>query len=444
MTITAIKPQSGPQEAFLACNADIAGYGGAAGSGKTAALLMEPLRHSGNGGFGAVIFRRTSEDIRNEGALWDSSYEFYASLGKPREVNLDWTFPSGASIGFKGLQYEKDIYNFQGAQICFMGWDELTHFTRKQFFYMMSRNRSTCGVRPYIRFTLNPDPDSWVFELLAPWVDEESPHYGAEPGEIRWFINENDELQWVPVGTPDAKSISYFPATIFDNKILLEKDPGYLTNLRVLSFEDQQRLLHGKWNKLEARGALWSRSNIERDRIQLNEAPKMERTVIALDPAATNTPESDETGIIVRAKGTDNHFYTLADRSGRYQPEDWARIAIQLYHRYDASCIVAESNQGGEMIRAAIHAVERVPVKLEHAVYGKEVRAEPVAVLSSMGKDHHVGAFPALEGEQTRWVPGQGMASPNRIDAYVLGTMELDPTIAKPKTNLKPRAGRYV
>ncbi len=441
---TIIRPQEGPQEAFLACDADIAGYGGAAGSGKSAALLIEPLRHINNSGFGGVIFRRTTEDIRNEGAMWDSSFEFYAGLGKPREHNLDWTFPTGASVTFKGLQHEKDIYNFQGAQIAFMGFDELTHFTRKQFFYMLSRNRSTCGVRPYIRFTLNPDPDSWVFEILGPWVDDQHPFFGAEPGEILWFTHFNDELQWVPKGTPDAKSISYFPAKIQDNKILMEKDPGYIVNLRNLGFEDQQRLLLGLWTKLEAKGALWSRANIDRDRVKLGEQPNMERSVVGLDPQAMKKEDSDETGIIVVGKGTDKHFYTLCDRSGSYLPADWAKQAIWAFHRYNCSCIVAEQNQGGEMIRNTIHTIEHVPVKLVPATTAKEIRAEPVSALSSLGKDHHVGTFPTLEGEMTRWVPGKGMPSPNRLDAKVYAHLELDPTLTQNFTRIGSKARTYV
>lgn len=318
-----------------------------------------------------------------------------------------------------------------------MGFDELCHFSAKQFWYMISRNRSTCGVKPYIRATLNPDPDSWVYVLLAPWVDESCPYYGAKPGELRYFIREDDELKWVPKDTPFAKSISYFPALVYDNKILMAKDPGYEANLRALSHEDQERLLHGKWSALQAKGALWSRESLDRDRIQLSELPKMVRTVVGLDPSASDNPDSDEAGIIVAGIDSAGHCYTLADHSGIHSPENWAKIAIALFHRYDCSCIVAEKNNGGEMVRTTLHTVERVPVKLVHAKDNKEVRAQPVAAFSSMGKDHHVGRFPALEGQLTRWVPNNKMPSPDRLDAKVYAYLELDPTIAKPKQTLR-------
>ena len=440
---TQIRPQQGPQENFLACSADIAGMGGGAGGGKSYALLMEAMRHVANPDYGAVLFRRTNEDIRNEGALWDTSAKLYSGVARSREMNLDWIFPSGASIGFKGLQHEKDVFNFQGSQICMMGFDELTHFTEKQFWYMVSRNRSTCGVRPTIRFTLNPDPDRWVFNFLAPWVNPESPYYGAKPGELRYFVRRDDELIWVEEGTEDCKSITFFPALVQDNKILMETDPGYIANLKALGHEDQQRLLYGSWSAIEAKGALWTRSNLNRDRVQFGQTPKYERTVVAIDPATTSNDDSDLTGIIVAAKGADGHFYTLADHSGQYQPADWARVAISLFHRFDCSCIVAESNQGGDMVANTIQTIEHLPVKLVHAKQGKELRAEPVAALSSQGKDHHVGNFPALEGELTRWVPGSKMPSPNRMDAKVYAILELDPSIERNKNPLKPRPRTY-
>ena len=158
-----LKPQKGPQEDFLANKADIVIYGGAAGGGKTFGLLLEPLRHIDNKDFGVVIFRRVSTQINAEGGLWDTALQMYMPLGisyktQPYQI----TFPSGAKITFSHLQYEKDVYSYQGSQIPLICFDELTHFTETQFWYMLSRNRSMCGVKPYIRATCNPDADSWV------------------------------------------------------------------------------------------------------------------------------------------------------------------------------------------------------------------------------------------------------------------------------------------
>lgn len=143
-------------------------------------------------------------------------------------------------------------------QNCF---DELTHFLRSQVLYMFSRNRSTCGVKPYMRFTFNPDADSWVKIFFAPWVSEDWPEEDrAQSGEIRYFIIENDEQVWLPKdGTypneeyPFAKSITFIEADIHDNPKLLEKDPGYLANLHALPLVERERLLNKNW-KIRAEG----------------------------------------------------------------------------------------------------------------------------------------------------------------------------------------------
>ncbi|WP_234891282.1 terminase large subunit domain-containing protein [Sinorhizobium meliloti] len=171
---TIIRPQPGPQTAFLVSPADIAIYGGSAGGGKTWALLMEPLRHIANPQFGAV-FRRSTVQVRNEGGLWDESEKLYPAIGaSPKEHVLQWSFPSGASVSFAHLEHDKTVLNWQGSQIPLVCFDELTHFSAKQFWYMVSRNRSMSGVRPYIRATCNPDADSWVAELISWWIDQDT------------------------------------------------------------------------------------------------------------------------------------------------------------------------------------------------------------------------------------------------------------------------------
>jgi len=258
---TVVRPQDGPQTAFLASPADIAIYGGAAGGGKTWALLMEPLRHVGNKDFGAVFFRRSTVQVRNEGGLWDESTKLYPLMGaEPREHVLDWKFPSGATVSFAHLEHDKTVLNWQGAQVPLICFDELTHFSPSQFWYMVSRNRSTSGVRPYIRATCNPDADSWVAEFIGWWIDPESGKPIAErAGLLRWFVRINDELIWADspeglshyrdlTGKPiPPKSLTFVPASLTDNTALMEADPGYLANLMALPTVERERLLGGNW-----------------------------------------------------------------------------------------------------------------------------------------------------------------------------------------------------
>ena len=163
-----IAAQRGPQTEFLRSPADICIYGGAAGGGKTVGLILEPLRYATRvANFTAVFFRRSTPQITNPGGLWDESQNFYPRLGGIPHVGLrEWRWPRAGRIKFSHLQFDSTVYAWQGAQIALICFDELTHFTAHQFFYMVSRNRSTCGVRPYIRGTCNPmptagSPTSW-------------------------------------------------------------------------------------------------------------------------------------------------------------------------------------------------------------------------------------------------------------------------------------------
>ena len=271
---TIIRPQPGPQTAFLASPADIAIYGGSAGGGKTWALLMEPLRHVANPQFGAVFFRRSTVQVRNEGGLWDESEKLYPSIGAaPKEHVLQWNFPSGASVSFAHLEHDKTVLNWQGSQIPLICFDELTHFSAKQFWYMVSRNRSMSGVKPYIRATCNPDADSWVAEFISWWIDQATGLAIPErAGLLRWFVRLGDAIIWADsppdleqyidptTGKPiPPKSVTFVPAKLTDNAALMAADPGYMANLMSLPTVERERLLGGNWKIRPAAGLLFQR-----------------------------------------------------------------------------------------------------------------------------------------------------------------------------------------
>lgn len=269
-----IKPQQGAQEAFLSTPADIAIYGGAAGGGKSFMLLMEPARHFENAKFGGVIFRRETPQITNPGGLWDTSQEIYSVAGgTPREQPKDWKFPSGAKMKFSHLQYENDKNSWQGSQIPYIAFDELTHFTKTQFFYFFSRNRSTSGVKGYMRASCNPDPDSWVAKFIEWWIDQETGYPIPErSGKIRYMVVTGEGEVWFDTrqeaydfavssgilkasGVEDMKlrpedlikSVTFIASSIRDNQILIDKDPGYLGALLALPPEERAMLLDGNW-----------------------------------------------------------------------------------------------------------------------------------------------------------------------------------------------------
>jgi len=167
----------------------------------------------------------------------------------------------------------------------------------------------------------------------------------------------------------------------------------------------------------------------------------MKRIVVAVDPATTSGDNADETGIIVVAEGPHievegsdincrvqnckKHGYVLADRSGRYTPTAWAEVVVAEFHKWHADRIVAEGNQGGEMVESVIRSVlPTAPFKRVTARQGKRTRAEPVAALYEQGRVHHCGSFPQLEDQLTTWTIDSG-ESPDRLDALVWGLVEL-------------------
>jgi phage terminase large subunit-like protein len=168
--------------------------------------------------------------------------------------------------------------------------------------------------------------------------------------------------------------------------------------------------------------ALWQREGLDLCRVR--EAPELARVVVAIDPAATSKDSSDETGIVVAGLGTDGRGYVLADRSGRFKPDAWARRAVEAYHEFSADRIVAEGNQGGEMVEHVLGTVEKgLPIRIVHATRGKVTRAEPIAALYEQGRVSHVGSLPQLEDQLCTWTPGAG--SPDRLDALVWALTEL-------------------
>ncbi len=171
-------------------------------------------------------------------------------------------------------------------------------------------------------------------------------------------------------------------------------------------------------------GALWNRAQLDELRVQA--APELVRVVVAVDPATTSGEQSDETGIVVAGKGVDGHGYVLADLTCRLSPDGWARRAVNGYHAHRANRLVAEVNNGGEMVELTVRTVDRsVAYKAIHASRGKRVRAEPVAALYEQRKVHHTGTLTDLEDQCCNYTPDGYDGSPDRVDALVYALTEL-------------------
>jgi predicted phage terminase large subunit-like protein len=178
-------------------------------------------------------------------------------------------------------------------------------------------------------------------------------------------------------------------------------------------------------------GALWNRLMIAYRKAPVVypngiETPDLVRIVVAVDPAVTSKPDSDETGIVVSGMGSDKRGYVLDDLTLRASPAEWARRAVQAYRDYGADRIVAEANNGGDLVSTVIHAIgPLVPVTLVHAARGKVTRAEPIAALYEQGRISHVQPMPALEDQMCAYTGAPGDDSPDRLDALVWGLSEL-------------------
>jgi predicted phage terminase large subunit-like protein len=390
-------PQPGPQEMFLNCTADIALYGGAAGGGKTYALLLENMKDTDNPKFGSVIFRRSMAQITTEGGLWDNTMDLYPRKGAmpkltPRPTML---FPSGAKVAFAHLQYDETVLDWQGAQIPLICFDELTHFTRKQFFYMLSRNRSMSGAKSRIRATTNPDADSWVGDFIEWWIDDKGYPIPERSGVIRYFVVVSDEVLWADsaqelvnsygIKIEHVKSFTFIASSIYDNRILLEKDPGYLANLNALSTVEKGRLLQGNWKIKPSAGMYF-----KRDQAQLVAVPpsRIVKVCRAWDLAATiptpENPSPDATAGVMIGKLADGRFIVL--------DVDHARLIASGVRTKIKNVAVADKNDygnvkirlpqdpgqaGKEQAQSYVTHLAGYSVKTQRVTGDKITRAEP-------------------------------------------------------------------
>lgn len=211
-------------------------------------------------------------------------------------------------------------------------------------------------------------------------------------------------------------------STTYDNAMNLA--PAFFKNV-IRKYEGtrlgQQELLGIMLEQAE--GALWTRELLDTTRKRPPEDPDFffKLIVVGVDPAVTAIKgSSNQTGIIVAGLGSDDEGYVLADYSGTYSPAQWAGKAAHAFRTWQADRIVAESNQGGDMVKHTLHTADRsLPVKLVHAARGKQARAEPIAALFEQNRAHIAGMLPTLEDQLCTWEPLSGEGSPDRLDAMV-------------------------
>lgn len=396
-----LSPQAGPQTMFMASSADIVIYGGAAGGGKTYALLLEALRHKDVQGFGGVIFRHNYNQITAEGGLWDASNKIFAQVpdAHPRKSpKLHWRFDGGAKLNFAHIEREEDLRSWQGTEIAYIGFDELTHFTKHQFLYMLSRNRTTCGIRPYVRATCNPDADSWVADFISWWIDQDTGYAIPErSGQIRWMCILNDIIYWgdtpeelekkYEVSVGDCKSVTFIASRLEDNKVLMESDPGYMANLKAMTEVDMERLLKGNWKIKASAGSFFKRSQVGEI---LTEVPNdLVAVCRGWDLAATDKDEDDEAaftaGVLMGRR--ENGRFVIIDVINRQLKAGDVRKTVLLTAKMDHAkyewCrqrLPQDPGQAGKDQKASyMNMLAGFDVNMIPESGDKETRAEPMA-----------------------------------------------------------------
>lgn len=273
---------------FAQCSADVAFFGGSAGGGKSFAALYECVKWTvepGVRGYRALLLRRTSPELLGGGGLWDESQSMYREFGGRMRgaPALDWTFdaPSGRisdrhRIEFRHLHREESVYEHQGRQYAVIIFDEITHFSERQFWYMVSRLRSASGVKPYVRGTCNPDPDSFVASMIEWWIGDDGYPVLERSGVLRWLVRVEDAIEWFESreaavsAHPDAApmSFTFIASRLADNKILTASDPTYRAKLMSMARVDRMRLLGdeqrgGNWRVRETAGMFFPREKIQ-------------------------------------------------------------------------------------------------------------------------------------------------------------------------------------
>ena len=308
-----IRPQEGPQTRAMECGADILIYGGQAGGGKTHFLIMDQAQWAHVPGYTGMVFRRESTQLTGPGSLVEAASEIFPRVGGNMRMSAPQIcrFPNNGLVGFRHLQYEKDKESHQGKAYAVISFDELTHFTETQFWYLVTRNRSTCAVESYVRCTCNPDADSWVRDFVDWWVGPDGFILPERDGVLRWMIRgENDEgddeILWAdsPEELPVVQfkgevvkplSVTFIEAKLEDNPALMKSDPGYAARIANQPKVERERLGLGNWNVSDQRGAEWGNEYFQ-DIWAERWPSEFDLSVLAVD--ASESGDGDDCGIV--------------------------------------------------------------------------------------------------------------------------------------------------
>ena len=337
--------------------------------------------------------------------MWDESFKLYPHLdATPKETTLEWTFPSGARVRFAHMQHEKNRLDWQGSQIPLIEFDELTHFTEQQFWYMLSRNRSMCGVRPYMRASTNPEADTWVARLIAWWIGDNGYPLPERAGVLRWLVRVDNTFHWYDSrcaahaahANIPPRSVTFIPAKLEDNPALLNANPEYLANLMALPMVERERLLGGNW-KIRPEGGMFKRFWFD-VKAESPGTHQFTAFVRYWDKAATEDGGAYTAGVLM-GRHRSGEFWVLDVRRGQWSAGQREQIILQTAHTdygtYGPGVdIWVEQEPGSGGKESAENTVRNLAGFKVHADRvsgksgGKVARAEPYAAQAEAGNVH--------------------------------------------------------
>jgi len=347
--------------------------------------------------------------IEGESGLLATARPNFRPRYNPSRRQIEW--PNGALAKIFTAEEPERLRGPQHG----WGWgDEWCAFKYPQEAWDQAMFGLRLGARPQLCVTTTPKPIKLLVDLLAEAIPCWELRHAPEGSEIL--------ARAIPTVVTTGSS--------YENVANLSES---WYNRTIKPYEGTRLGDQEIWAKLlkDVEGALWTMALIELDRIKLADTakvPEMRRIVVSCDPAVTMKKNSNETGIVVAGKGVNGHAYIFADASGKHSPDAWAKKLVELFDRHKADRVIAEVNQGGDLVESTLRtvdAIRRVPYRGVHATRGKVTRAEPVAALYEQHKVHHVGTFGLLESQMTTWVPDSALASPDRMDALVWAITDL-------------------
>ena len=385
---------------FLGLSSREALFGGAAGGGKSDALLMCALQFVDVPGYSVMIMRRSLTDLKLPGALIPRSHDWLDNTdAKWNGADYQWQFPSGAVLQFGYVtgnprDDENALARYKSSEFQCIIIDESTEFSETEVRYMQSRLRKNKTGAPSIDGLTIADVPLRM-------------RYASNPGgPSHNFFKENF--------VHGNKGV--FIQSFFQDNPALDHDE-YEKSLEQLSDIQRSWLQFGDWDRVEIPGALWSYNDIT----YTDPLPYYDRKIISVDPAGSNTATSDETGIIIIGLH-EGHGYVLHDLSGRYDVISVPERVNNWAEEYGCDVIRVEMDYGrdnsyvyNELKKIATRTLDEVETKGR----GKEERSKPVARLYRQGLLHHVGKFDKLEDQMLTWIPGVSKKSPDRVDAMV-------------------------